>query len=276
MSDQEALVAGPSARSRSAADAVRAAREACGWTREQAAEALGVLPVEVAAWEAGTLRPADRHRRWMRWHVETTAADRALVQAGAAPCTWIVGHRERLALRADRSASEADAVRDELRTHRASCAECERVRALTGAMPAVATLPARAGVRGLLRPRGRIEPRSRRFRRFAWIASAAGVLAAFTALEALGVDRDAWKPIAAVVVVLGGIRAARWLDREHGHFAGSLRAAIVIAALVAGAAALAKGWGLLALSWIIPLYFLATGWLARRAPRPDDDPESAG
>lgn len=251
------------------ADEVRDARAACGWTPEEMADALAVLPVEVAAWEAGTLAPADGHLRWVRWHAANAALDGAIRDAGLAPCGWIVAHRERLARRADRSAAHAWHAREEMRRHHEGCAACADVRARTGALPAVPGLPAPAGLRGWMWMDRGMEPSSRRQRRVRRMLALAGLVALAVLLDSAR-STDAWRWVAVVVVAVGATLAARWLDRRHPRFAGALRVAVVIACLVIGAAALTEGWGLLATSWLIPVYFLASGWLAGRdLPRDD-------
>lgn len=132
-------VAGPSARSRSAADAVRGAREACGWTREQAAEALGVLPVEVAAWESGAIVPSQDQVERVRWCVDVARYDAAV--AASPPCGWMTRRAARFEELRRMESRQRKWVARVIEIHRASCPVC-------GALPAPPPEPAGPGFRG--------------------------------------------------------------------------------------------------------------------------------
>lgn len=73
---------------RASAEGVRALRERRGWTHEQLADAVHATPLEVAAWEAGTVRVPREQSRHLRELVEEEHVVAAIAAAGLPPCTW--------------------------------------------------------------------------------------------------------------------------------------------------------------------------------------------
>jgi transcriptional regulator with XRE-family HTH domain len=111
------------------AAAVRAFRERRGWTLEQMADEVWASPMEVAAWEAGTMRvPAEQARR-----IRAIAAvdRRRPVELAPGPgrlprCAWADAHAPGLhdvLFREPREAESNPAVQE----HLATCADCQRV-----------------------------------------------------------------------------------------------------------------------------------------------------
>lgn len=259
--------------------AIRELREACGWTPEQMAQALGVMPVEVAAWEAGTVEPPGGTLRWMRWHARNAELDRSLRDAGAAPCAWIVENRERLALKAGSSSYDAWFVRRELRAHRTGCAECRQVQALTGHPPVVPDLPSPPGL-GALRARMdfAIEPppwwQRLLFRGVRMSVVLLGILVLsgiweFAEKPSAGfeVPLGLFLPLFVIFAVLGLVNdwVIEWDDEfpvlaAHTRVAAAATPVVLLATAYSESATLAETW------WLIPAATLALGWmLARQA-----------
>jgi transcriptional regulator with XRE-family HTH domain len=127
------LFTGPSA---IAADEVRAARASLGWTLEEAADEMGVLPLEVAAWEAGTIRPTREQAAMLRWRAEVKAVEDRALGAGSITCGWVPSNAERPDRlmpggRGDPEAVVQDARTRlwEYRTHAYQCPECQQLEA---------------------------------------------------------------------------------------------------------------------------------------------------
>lgn len=126
---------------------VRAAREAAGWTHEQVADAMGVLPVEVSAWESGALPLGAYEAAVMRWRIDVARYEDGL----RADCDWARANQARqerlrrgtplLAVRAERERAE----------HARTCPECLRVEALRRELPAPPDPPGEPGFMGGLR-----------------------------------------------------------------------------------------------------------------------------
>jgi DNA-binding XRE family transcriptional regulator len=138
-------------------DAVRAAREEAGWTREQLADALGVLPAEVAAWEAGTVRVFPYQLELARWHIRQAAYKAGQAERDAA-CPWLVERRERFAALTDAGPDPAGWVERAIAAHRRDCPACRQALARAGD-PAPPLSPWPPGVRSrLLQARTRLPP----------------------------------------------------------------------------------------------------------------------
>jgi hypothetical protein len=102
---------------------IRAAREVNGWSAEEFADVLWVTPLEVQAWEAGAVTPAVEEARWIRWHAEMGARDRALADAGLRPCAWV--QQRRALYPVDRRGSHpSDFVGREIELHVTQCPAC--------------------------------------------------------------------------------------------------------------------------------------------------------
>lgn len=117
---------------------VRALRDEFGWTQEQLAEAAGVSPLEVSAWEAGAvfvclddaIRLEEAARRERR--------ERAWDAADARPCGWGTDVRARL----ERAGEDIDfELIEELDKHAKQCALCRRAAEVEKSLPPVPDLP---------------------------------------------------------------------------------------------------------------------------------------
>lgn len=75
-------------------ETVRAFRERRGWTLEQMADAVGALPLEVAAWEAGTVRvPLLQEQQMRAIPAATSPASVHVPGPPALPrCAWAEAH----------------------------------------------------------------------------------------------------------------------------------------------------------------------------------------
>lgn len=71
---------------------VRAVREERGWTLDEMADAVHASPLEVAAWEAGTLRPPEKQEAWVRWLIAHDAWHARVIDAGLPQCRWVQAH----------------------------------------------------------------------------------------------------------------------------------------------------------------------------------------
>jgi hypothetical protein len=102
---------------------VRAAREANGWSLEEFADALWVSPLEVEAWEAGSVVPSREQEEWIRWHGEMGLRDRAFAEAGLTPCAWV---RDRVAgyPPGRRGSHPSDIARPGIALHVQRCRAC--------------------------------------------------------------------------------------------------------------------------------------------------------
>jgi transcriptional regulator with XRE-family HTH domain len=69
-------------------EGVRAFRGRRGWTHEQMADAVGASPLEVAAWEAGTVRVPREQARAIRALVQADHVMAEVVAGGLRPCAW--------------------------------------------------------------------------------------------------------------------------------------------------------------------------------------------
>lgn len=268
------------------AEDVRELRDACGWTPEQMAKELGVLPAEVVAWEAGTVAPSEGSLLWLRWHAAAVASDRALHAAGATPCAWIVANRERLALRAATSAGEAWYARRELCAHREGCAECRRVEEVAGSPSTVPDLLPMSGVLGLReRMDHAFEPPSWWLRLAFRAVGLAVLLLGFLCIlgiwdfieepsAGLDLSLEMFPALYVICATLGlvheGVR--RW-DDEHPALTAHARVAAVaapgtlLACAYSPVATFAEVW------WFIPVATLSLGWLfARQSQRAPADP----
>lgn len=97
-----------------------------GWTHEQMADEVHATPLEVAAWEAGTVRVPREQARRIRALVQEDHETAAVVAASLGPCRWVERKASDLHLRmaswrrVAMSDAEAQHVRD--------CETCSRVR----------------------------------------------------------------------------------------------------------------------------------------------------
>jgi DNA-binding XRE family transcriptional regulator len=115
------------------AEQVRAAREERGWTLDEMADAVHASPLEVAAWEAGTVRvpplQAARIRRQIGLHERMAA----VAAAGFSQCDWAVAHAP--GLYAELCLEPRAWLADPVGAHVRRCAACKRVRAFARTLP---------------------------------------------------------------------------------------------------------------------------------------------
>lgn len=188
---------------------LRSVRDAAGWTREQMADALGVMPLEVEAWESGAVAIPLKRAHALGLEANRLERDRRLAQAGAPRCDWMEANRPRLiGLRLAGGVEKAGAEREE-RIHRRDCPACLRAAAMLRENPAVEP-PRLPGFRGWYeawqRWLGRRPWAVRIPLKFAERAiSLAGVLAAIgLALVFLGVEKDVLAPMGWFLPLLAG------------------------------------------------------------------------
>lgn len=67
---------------------VRALRDELGWTQEQLADAVGVGPLEVSAWETGAVPVRLDDAVQLQAAASRERCERAWDAAGARPCAW--------------------------------------------------------------------------------------------------------------------------------------------------------------------------------------------
>lgn len=123
---------------------VRAFRERRGWTHEQMADEVWATPLEVAAWEAGTVRvPAEQAQRMRTIAAATPPAPvRVPAQPALPRCAWAEAHAPGLyeILWLDREVPSNVHVQ----RHLAKCPACQRVIQRDRTVPPPAPAPGRA------------------------------------------------------------------------------------------------------------------------------------
>lgn len=225
-------------------DEIRAAREAAGWTQEQAADAVGVLPVEVAAWESGAIA-LDRHGAdRVLWQMERARYEAALPRSA---CEWTRANVARLErLSAAGPACTLHAIREEA-AHTRECAECLRVQMLLRELPPPPEPPPGPGFRGwMIATRRRIDGLP------AWLRlplklgeGALWTGAAYLGLVLLNwIEGDEPPSLALTAAIITGIMWFAWLRRllvplaeRRPYLAGQvLGASLVLPATVVGGA----------------------------------------
>ena len=128
-----------------APDELRAMREGAGWTPERMADEMGVLPLEVTAWESGASAADLRRAALIRWHIDQAEYQARLPRSH---CYWSRANEARLERM--RAGGLVNAVRasDEVAAHARECAECMHVEMLRRDLPAAPEPPAEPGFRG--------------------------------------------------------------------------------------------------------------------------------
>jgi transcriptional regulator with XRE-family HTH domain len=127
------------------AEEIRAVRTASGWTQEKVAEELGVLPVEVAAWESGAIAVDPYPFELMRWRLRQAEYEAALPRSG---CYWTRASQARLERMWNAGPLAAVRAENERVAHARECTECMRVEALLRDAPPPPEPPAEPGLRG--------------------------------------------------------------------------------------------------------------------------------
>lgn len=148
--DEKALVMvkWPGKRQHVAPDEIRSVREAAGWSQEQVAAELGVLPVEVSAWESGAIRIDRYQAEQMRWRMAHAEYEAALPRS---QCYWMRASEARLERMREQGPFSSMRAEHEAAAHTLECAECMRVQALLLHAPPPPEPPAEPGFRGWLR-----------------------------------------------------------------------------------------------------------------------------
>ncbi len=113
--------------------AVRAFRERRGATHEEMADVLGATPMEVAAWEAGTVRVPELQDARIRRLAAVDARAAAVAAAGLPACDWAAVHAP--ALHAELCLHPRAPLTGPLRRHVRACDACTRVRAFARTLP---------------------------------------------------------------------------------------------------------------------------------------------
>lgn len=114
----------PARDERRSPQAVRAAREALGWTQERLADEMGVLPVEAAAWESGAVAIPRREADVLQWRIELAAYESRMPRRD---CGWMHANADRLWRMDALGPHHAALAEGELGAHQRGCAECARV-----------------------------------------------------------------------------------------------------------------------------------------------------
>lgn len=125
----------PGARPAAGPDVVRSAREAAGWTQEALADLLGVLPVEIAAWESGSIALSPYEAELIRWRIQDAEYEKRLPKLEGAPCEWLARHRERFDQFRERGPQRAGWVERTIAAHQRDCPVCGRAQALLRELP---------------------------------------------------------------------------------------------------------------------------------------------
>jgi transcriptional regulator with XRE-family HTH domain len=130
---------------------VRALRDELGWTQEQLADAVGVSPLEVSAWEAGAVSVVLSDAETLGRVAKRERGERAWNAAGARPCAWGVDTRARIeSLTAADNWDPLFETAELLRKHQASCALCRRAAEVEQSLPPVPDLPLPLSAGGFL------------------------------------------------------------------------------------------------------------------------------
>lgn len=208
------------------------AREAAAWSRDELADVLGVLPVEIAAWESGAIRLTPYEADVLRWRM-ASARHEAQPQPALAPgCDWLSTRRpdvERHLGSEGRAGAWAQRL---LAAHRRECDACR-------AMPAVPApeAPVAPGIRGWLQRGRRFVSRWSVLRVPAktvvaslWAGAAWVVLSQLTTYQAFP---DLTPGIILTVMAVTGwsvlsLRLLRPLGDRHPYVAGQIGAATLV------------------------------------------------
>lgn len=176
--------------------ALRAAREAFGWSQERLAEEMCVLPAEVAAWESGAIALDAYRAEVMRWRMEHAEY---LARLPRSECYWTRANRDRLKRMEEVGPYSARRAQREVAAHVRECGECLRIKALLRDVAAPPEPPLRPGLRGWL------QARRHRFGRWpAWLRVPAEIAAAVTAAG------TAYTLLSGMIVLAGPEAGFRW------------------------------------------------------------------
>jgi DNA-binding transcriptional regulator YiaG len=109
-----------------APDEVRAIREVLGWTAEEMADTMAVLPLEVAAWEAGTIAPDRDQAATLRWLEIVDTHGKLASAAGVGTCAWLTSREAHYTQLLSDDVGVAARLEREIRIHQRDCPECLR------------------------------------------------------------------------------------------------------------------------------------------------------
>jgi transcriptional regulator with XRE-family HTH domain len=128
--------------------AIRATREAFGWSQERLAEEMGVMPLEVAAWESGAIAVDAYQAEMMRWRMEHAEY---LARLPRSECYWTRANADRLERMKETPwrSTQLRATR-EIDAHTRECTECMRVQAMLQEVPPPPAKPVPPGFNGWL------------------------------------------------------------------------------------------------------------------------------
>ncbi|HEX6040723.1 helix-turn-helix transcriptional regulator [Longimicrobium sp.] len=218
-------------------DEIVRAREAAGWSRDQLADAAGALPVEVAAWESGTIRLRPHEAEVVRWKIAWTLHEQA--HRPPSGCGWMTRHRDRLNLYRQTSASLASRAERAMAEHRKTCDICQTAYD-PDARSAPLPPPAR-GVRGWFERAARVVERLPTWLRVpvklaSALTFAAGTGALWHLLELLANPSKSWSypgPGARWGMLFGCwsalvVRLFRPLGRRYPRLMGQVCAAAIV------------------------------------------------
>ncbi|HEU0302709.1 MAG TPA: helix-turn-helix transcriptional regulator [Longimicrobium sp.] len=114
---------------------IRSAREAAGWTQDELADLLGVLPVEITAWEAGSIALSPYEGELIRWKIANALYEERLPRHPPEECAWLSGRRPQLDRLKERRPWRAGWVARTIAAHQRECPVCQRAQALAGGLP---------------------------------------------------------------------------------------------------------------------------------------------
>lgn len=108
--------------------ALRRFREVRGLTQEELAELVWASPLEVAAWEAGSVRVPREQARRLRQLDTASRRDAALAAAGLPACAWADAHVPGLHAMLLDHPDVPDRLSTQVQVHLDACPTCNRVR----------------------------------------------------------------------------------------------------------------------------------------------------
>jgi transcriptional regulator with XRE-family HTH domain len=186
--------------------AIRATREAFGWSQERLAEEMDVLPAEIAAWESGAIALDPHNAEVMRWRMEHAEY---LARLPRSECYWTRANRDRLRRMEEVGPYSGRQAQREIAAHERECAECLRLRMQMMHVPPPPEPPVRPGPRGWF-----VGWRLRLSRLPAWLRPPARVAELLVETGALYlVFRWAQRSLEEFLLVFAGIQGFSWIGR---------------------------------------------------------------
>lgn len=232
---------------------VRALRDEFGWTLEQLADAVGVSPLEVSAWEAGALTMDPGQAAQIARERCRALREQAVAAAGLEPCAWAATMGDLCTRLKDEERNwVTGAVRARIERHRKRCPACRAIAEVERSIPEPQPpLP--------YTPAGWIDRCGRAAQRLPKPFEAIAMVALMGALSLFGMSLflhvgEPWRefqlPVSTFLVGMAGFsslvltgKVLEDLYDDHPYPAGFLHSAAVFAA--AGATlAWRQGWSL--------------------------------